>query len=361
MRKSITVNTIPSYEVIIGESLANEFREKIIELKEGQAALAAIVDADFYAHYKTFFETYGESIPILQLKGCEEIKSLEYVEKCYDFLLDHQMGRTTILLVIGGGTIGDLGGFVAATFMRGIRYYQIPTTLMGMVDSAVGAKVGINLKQGKNLAGSFYCPEKVYCDLTFLRTLPQREFLSGFAEVIKYSLIYDKPFFEFLESLTYPFSSEAILKIVLRSCAIKSEIIQKDFYESSSINLRILLNFGHTFGHALEKVTDYKVYLHGEAVAIGMVLASRLCVILGSLKEEEYHRIKNYIQKIGLPTGIKEPVPIEPIIEAMRHDKKAISGKIRIVGLQSIGSGIVYSVVDEKLIKNVWQEFGAVL
>ena len=254
---------------------------------------------------------------LLEIPDGEEYKSLAWAWHLYDRLLSARFDRKCALVALGGGVIGDLTGFVAATYMRGIPFVQVPTTLLSQVDSSVGGKTGVNHPLGKNMIGAFYQPRYVLADVATLNTLPQEEFLSGMAEVVKYGVIYDPAFFEFIET-----SREAILnkdpdtlcRMIKRSCEIKADVVGKDERESG---LRAILNFGHTAGHAVESLTSYTGYRHGEAVAIGMVVAARLAHKSGLCGREVEARVESLLSAIGLP--VKMPVfPPEAVLAAAR-------------------------------------------
>jgi len=282
----------------------------------------------------------------------EESKSLETWQGAIDRLVALEDGavRRMFLVNLGGGVIGDLGGFVAAVYRRGIPFVQVPTTLLAQVDSSVGGKTGVNHPGGKNLIGAFHQPVMVVIDPTTLGTLPIREVRAGLAEVAKYGLIWDASFFSYLEEIKHAVLSlaeDALRVIIRRSCEIKADVVARDEKEQEGV--RTLLNFGHTFGHALEAATDYRKYLHGEAVGIGMLCAARLSVALGKLKEEDYERIKNLLQGLGMETRASG-VDCGRVWEAMKRDKKFIHGKNRFVVLERIGVGTVVEDVDVGLL-----------
>jgi 3-dehydroquinate synthase len=241
------------------------------------------------------------------------------------------------LLALGGGVVGDITGFAAATFLRGISYVQVPTTLLAQVDSSVGGKTGVNHKEGKNLIGAFHQPRLVLSDVSVLRSLPRRELAAGLAEVIKYGIIADARLFSFLEAELenlLAFQTAPLAEVIAASCAIKAEVVEKDERES---DYRAVLNFGHTVGHAVESVTDYKEFLHGEAVAIGMIQAAAISVRQGLCDRESFRRIHRLVAKAGLPTEIPERIEPQELIERMEIDKKAAGGKIRFILCEGIG------------------------
>ncbi|MDD4172417.1 MAG: 3-dehydroquinate synthase, partial [Syntrophomonas sp.] len=253
---------------------------------------------------------------------------------------------------LGGGIVGDIAGFVAATYMRGITYVQIPTTLLAQVDSSVGGKTGVNLPQGKNLVGAFYQPALVFIDVAFINTLPEREYLTGLAEVIKYGIIWDLEFFNYLENnLTRIMSrnSECLMHIVSRCCSIKAEIVAQDETESG---LRALLNLGHTFGHAFENLTNYEQFTHGEAVGIGIIYAARLAHNLGLLPQPDEDRIENLIVRAGLPVSYGNLNGAD-IIAQMHKDKKNIGGRMQLILPTGLGISQIFNDVSEAQIATV--------
>ncbi len=294
-------------------------------------------------------ETAGYSVlESLLVDPGEESKSIENWRLAVDQLvgLEDASTRRLFLLNLGGGVIGDLGGFVAAAYRRGIPFVQVPTTLLAQVDSSVGGKTGVNHPGGKNLVGAFHQPELVIIDLQTLESLPNRQVLAGLAEVIKYGLIWDASLFSYLEenhSDILALDEQALLHIVRRSCEIKAAVVGEDEKEQKGV--RTLLNFGHTFGHALEAATGYSKYMHGEAVGIGMLCAAWISVSLGMLAAREYDRIKALLEMIGLDTGITG-VDTEQVWEAMKRDKKFIHGRNRFVLLEEIGKARVVEDVD---------------
>lgn len=305
----------------------------------------------------TIFKHYGErAIASLQAAGfdvasCtlppgERYKTLSSVQKIYDTALEKRIERSSTMVALGGGVIGDMTGFAAATWLRGINVVQVPTSLLAMVDSAMGGKTGVNHPQGKNLIGAFHQPRLVLIDPEVLKTLPMREFRAGMAEVIKYGVIWDADLFAEMEAskrldqLRYV-KPELIETILMHSCQAKADVVGKDEKEAG---LRAILNYGHTIGHAVESLTGYKVVNHGEAVAIGMVAAGQIAVQLGMWQKEETERQDALIQKAGLPTKLPDGVDIEAIIESLQLDKKVKAGKVRFILPTQIG---VVTITDE--------------
>jgi len=290
----------------------------------------------------------ADEIKIITLPDGEKYKNFQSIEYALDRLFDAKYDRNSIIIAFGGGVIGDMSGFIASIFLRGIKFIQIPTTLLAMVDSSVGGKTGINNKYGKNLIGSFYQPEVVYIDTHFLSTLPKREFFAGMAEVIKMAVMFDEKFFENLEK-----ENLSIEEIIKRSVELKADVVNQDEKEKG---IRSVLNYGHTFGHVIENITDYKTYLHGEAVAIGMIMANKLSIELGFLTNKENERIKNLLKRYNLPTTFK----IKDEEEFYAHffaDKKTMNNAIKFIIPEKIGKYKIVKNIDKEIILNVLRKF----
>jgi 3-dehydroquinate synthase len=276
-------------------------------------------------------------VNVIRIPDGEEYKTLATLEQIYDQLIDWRFDRYCGLLALGGGVIGDLTGFAAATFLRGIPFVQVPTTLLAQVDSSVGGKTGVNHPQGKNLIGAFYQPRHVHIDVGVLATLPGREYAAGLAEIVKYGVIRDAAFFAWLEQARPALLSrapEALETAVMRSCQIKADVVESDENEQG---LRAILNYGHTFGHAVETLAGYGVIRHGEAVAIGMVMAARVAQRIGCGSQVDVVRITTLLQSFGLPVA-PPAFPAEDYLAVMQHDKKARDGGIRLVLNEGIGA-----------------------
>ena len=262
----------------------------------------------------------------------ETAKSLKTVQSSYDRLAAHRLERKSFIVALGGGVTGDLAGFVAATYLRGIPFVQVPTTLLAQVDSSVGGKVGVNLRAGKNLVGSFYQPRLVLGDLDTFKTLPAREYRAGMAEVIKYGIIYDAALFKKLERELPKLlrrDPKILADVVARCCEIKAEVVGQD---ETDAGLRAILNFGHTIGHALEAISGYGTYLHGEAIAIGQVAAAELSAQLTGLPAGDVERIRELFKRAGLPVRVKlSATQRKKLLAAMRLDKKVSGGEIKFV------------------------------
>lgn len=287
----------------------------------------------------------------LVLPDGERYKTLTTCERVYDSLIGGRYDRSSTIIALGGGVIGDLAGFCAATYQRGINYIQIPTTLLAQVDSSVGGKTGVNHPQGKNMIGAFHQPQAVIADTYLLGTLPERELAAGLAEVVKYGLIRDPEFFFWLEDNAERLlarDAEALAYAVAESCRNKAEVVAADEREAG---LRALLNLGHTFGHAIETHTNYTTWLHGEAVAVGICMAARVSVALGWLSEAEMERTQNLLAKFSLP--LKPPEMSTPrFLELMSVDKKNQGGRLRLVLLKGIGQALVTGEFDHSTLKS---------
>jgi 3-dehydroquinate synthase len=278
-----------------------------------------------------------EVTPVLVPDG-EQHKNLRSLSIIYDRLIAERFERQSCIVALGGGVVGDLAGFAAATFLRGIAYVQIPTTLLAQVDSSVGGKTGVNHQEGKNLVGAFYQPRLVLIDVAVLNSLPRREFIAGLAEVIKYGVIDDPELFKLLEETIGKLASldrSLLTQVIATSCAIKAKVVEQDEHEN---DYRAVLNFGHTIGHALEAATHYQKYLHGEAVGIGMAQAAVISVQQGFCDQRSLERIRKLIKKTGLPIEIPREVSMQNLIQGMEVDKKSAGGKIKFVICTGIGA-----------------------
>ena len=298
-------------------------------------------------------------IPRLVLPPGEKTKSLESLGRVLDFLAAERLDRGGVLWVIGGGVIGDLGGFAAASYLRGIEFVQVPTTLLAMVDSSIGGKTGINLTAGKNLVGAFHHPRTVFIATEFLRTLPPREFAAGMGEVIKYGMLGDAALFAQLERTPLALTSTQLPATIRRCCEMKAAIVRADERETARSGGRALLNLGHTFAHAIEQVTGYGTYLHGEAVAIGLAAAALLSHKLGYLAPADVVRVETTVAAHGLPIRLRESQAVSTLMEAMQHDKKVRAGRLRFVVLKQLGEAVTQADVPAPLVEAVWRELGA--
>ena len=296
----------------------------------------------------------GFNVQSVILPDGEEFKTLETLNKVFDALLEAKFDRTSTLIALGGGVIGDITGFAAASYQRGVGFIQVPTTLLSQVDSSVGGKTGINHELGKNMIGAFYQPKAVIIDVNTLDTLSNQEFSAGMAEVIKYGLLGNADFLSMLEANIESIMArkkDLIIEVIFNCCQDKARIVELDEFEKGK---RALLNLGHTFGHGIENAFGYGNYLHGEAVSIGMVMAAKLSKDEGNLSHEETLRVESILSKADLPISINKTIDSETLITAMSLDKKSIDGKIRLVLLKSLGdSYLTDSYSNENFMKVV--------
>ncbi|MBI5586735.1 MAG: 3-dehydroquinate synthase [Deltaproteobacteria bacterium] len=340
-----------SYPIIIKGGLLSEIGERMKDLGfRGKAAVVTntLVGGLYGEELLKSLKEAGFSPFVITLPDGEEYKTIEVATTVYDGLIDNRMERSSPIIALGGGVIGDMAGFVAATYLRGVPYIQAPTTLLAQVDSSVGGKTAVNHPKGKNLIGAFYQPRAVFIDPQVLKSLDIREVRAGLAEVIKYGVIWDEEFFAFLEK-----NSSALLdigaeltKAIERSCEIKAEVVGADETEQG---VRSFLNLGHTFGHAIEALSGYGTFKHGEAVATGMALAARLSVDLGLCEDSVARSIKGLITSVGLPTEPPE-FSAEQWIESMRLDKKVTAGAIWFVLIKRLGT-VNLQEVGERVLK----------
>jgi len=330
-----------SYPIFIGSNLLPRLGQHCAKLGLGRrcAIISDVNVARRYAKIAMASLRAADFDPVLiTVPAGETSKSLKAVQTCCDQLARHRLERKSFIVALGGGVVGDLAGFVAAVYLRGIAFVQAPTTLLAQVDSSVGGKVGVNLPAGKNLVGAFYQPRLVLCDLSVLATLPMRQFRSGLAEVIKYGIIRDAALFGRLEKdleLLLQQDPAVLAETVARCCEIKAEVVAQDEREGG---LRAILNFGHTIGHALEAISGYGKFLHGEAIAIGQAAAAKLSVAVSGLPAGEAQRIGALFRRAGLPAAIQLSARQKArLFEAMRLDKKVSGGEIQFVLARRIG------------------------
>ncbi len=358
MTKIVNVNLKNNkYKIIIGNNTLNKVnyfhkhhfqkRKKII-----------IYDKNLNSNVllKLLIKKLGKDTPCIAIPSGEKSKSIERLEKLYNSLFNLKIDRSTILYAFGGGVIGDLTGFAASTIMRGVDYVQIPTTLLSQIDSSVGGKTAINNKYGKNLIGSFYQPKLVLIDTRTLKTLPKKQMISGYAEMIKYGFIKDKSFFSWLEkngNLVLKKNFEKLEFSINKCVKAKVKIVKKD---EKDIGQRALLNFGHTFAHAFERVSNYKNFSHGEAVAVGMLLAFKLSTQLKFCHKNDLNRVTKHYDQLKLPTNIKyllkNNTQTNKIVLAMKLDKKTINNIITFILVKGVGKAFICDTVkEESLIK----------
>ena len=296
----------------------------------------------------------AKELHVVTIPDGEKYKTLETVENILNACFEHKLDRKSLLIAFGGGVVGDMTGFTASLYQRGIDFIQVPTTLLSQVDASVGGKTGVNNKYGKNLIGAFYQPKAVYIDPEFLKTLPPREFAAGVAEIVKMAVMFDKTYFEFLQNADL--ANEEVLKEAIRkSVELKAWVVNQDEKEAG---IRAVLNYGHTFGHVVENETNYTTYLHGEAVAIGMVMANALAIELGFFTDEEAQEVKDFLNNASLPTEyvIKD---VDVFYEHFFLDKKSANNSIKFILPQGMGGYKMVSGIDEKIVKKVLSQFGA--
>ena len=353
MKANLTVHTQSHDYTIIITSQCDMAKEiaPYIKGKQVMVVTNTTVEKLYLQDLVNGLEVDFEVLSVVLPDG-EQYKTQQYIDQIYDALMDNHCSRDVTLIALGGGVIGDMTGFAAASFMRGVNFIQIPTTLLSQVDSSVGGKTGINHPKGKNMIGAFWQPQMVLADMHTLTTLPQRELSAGMAEVIKYALIMDADFLTWLEdnmSALMSLDKVALAEAVARCCQYKADIVAQDERESGK---RALLNFGHTFGHVIETHEGYGKWLHGEAVAAGMVQAAQLSQKMGWISEQDVQRISEVLQAAQLP--IKPPaIDTQTALGLMQHDKKVKSGQVRLILLKSVGEAVVTADFDQTLLEAV--------
>lgn len=360
MIEPLTVQLGPrSYPITLGSGLSGVVRERVDAWMAAGRKVAVLTDRNVAAKQDATLKKMLGTAPQLTVAPGEESKSLGELGRVLDFLAAQRLDRTGVLVAVGGGVIGDLGGFAAASFLRGIDFLQVPTTLLAMVDSSVGGKTGINLAAGKNLVGAFHQPRGVIIDTDLLATLPSREFAAGMAEVIKYGLLGDGALLAQLERAPLLVTSPDLAAVIRRCCALKARIVEADEHETAAEGGRALLNLGHTFGHAIEQVTGYGAYLHGEAVAIGLAGAARLSQRLGYLAPADVKRVDAVLAAHALPTRLRTPLSLATLMASMLHDKKVRAGKLRFVVMKRLGEAATQGEIAPAMVEAVWRELGA--
>ncbi|MDY0211466.1 MAG: 3-dehydroquinate synthase [Desulfuromonadaceae bacterium] len=336
-----------SYYIVQGDGSLTHLGELLASLQLAEHVVVItndVVGPLYGSQVEHELQQAGYRVDTIVLPDGEEYKNAHTLDIVYTYMLERACDRNTTIVALGGGVIGDMAGFAAATYMRGIPFVQIPTTLLAQVDSSVGGKTAINHPLGKNMIGAFYQPLKVVIDTSTLDTLEKRHFRAGLAEVVKYGIIADGEFFAWIED-----NFEALLRrepaalgyAIMRCCSIKADIVARDETEQS---VRALLNFGHTFGHAVEQLCGYGVVLHGEAVSIGMVVAARISAAMGFCTSNDILRVEDILYKCGLPTIVPAQFTSAQYVTSMMRDKKVSSGRLRMVLNQGIGSSDVYNV-----------------
>ena len=349
-----------SYPIIIGRGLEREVARTIEALSAKNRPIGLVTDSYVAEVQKPFIDNLFAGVPTYILPAGESSKTIRYFSEALEYFAGLGLDRSTTLFALGGGVVGDFTGYVAASYMRGLDFVQIPTTLLAMVDSSVGGKTGLNLKAGKNLVGAFHQPKSVIIDVARLDTLDKRQFSAGMAEVIKAGLLADRAFFEKLESLSTLSSGDPeLIGVIRRSCEIKAEVVAADETESAASGGRALLNLGHTFGHAIEQNTGYSRYLHGEAISIGIAMAATLSNLLGYLDVYDLKRIETIFTKYALPTQLLEPLHIEELLTAMNRDKKKKQGSLKYVVMKSLGCAQTQADIEQNLIVEALRQGGA--
>ena len=340
-----------SYPLVVGTGLLDSIG-KLLSPHAKSNKVLIVSDAFVKTRYMPVvlksLEAAGLDVSTIEVPVGEESKSLVQFSRIQDSLVEHQLDRGSMLIALGGGVIGDLAGFAAAVYMRGIRYVQIPTTLQAQVDASVGGKTAINHPKGKNLIGAFHQPKSVIIDVDTLKTLPQRDIRAGLIEVIKMGVIRDKPLFERVEEnleAIFNLDDTTLIEIISQACVNKAEIVAKDEKESG---LRMVLNYGHTFGHALEALTHYNRYRHGEAVSIGMNCAAQLAANLGMFSETDFQRQRTLLMRAKLPITFPSDLTPEALCDAMYLDKKTLGGKLRLILPTRIGEVVIQNDVDDR-------------
>ena len=335
-----------SYPIVIGQGLLDDQQSLRAAIGGRQVlVLSNSVVAPLYAH-RVENALAGLRTHTLILEDGEHHKTIESAQRVWQALADLGAQRNACLIALGGGVVGDLGGFAAACWMRGIDFVQLPTTLLAMVDSSVGGKTAVNLAHGKNLVGAFWQPRAVFADIDTLNTLDERQYRAGLAEVVKYGAIIDADFFAWMETHAQGIlarDAEIVTTMVERSCAHKAAIVARDERETGE---RALLNFGHTYGHAFETLGDYRTLLHGEAIAIGMVQAAHLSAQLGMAPISARDRLTELLVRFGLPTTRPAFMPAARVVELMRLDKKTLSDRLRLILWRDVGRAEIADDVD---------------
>jgi 3-dehydroquinate synthase len=341
------------YPILIGNGLLQDERSYPVKRGERVMIVTNPTVAQFYLDTVTFaLKKRGCEVDHVLLPDGEKYKTLESLNLIFTALLQGNHGRDTTIIALGGGVIGDVAGFAAASYQRGVRLIQIPTTLLSQVDSSVGGKTAVNHELGKNMIGAFYQPSMVIIDTHTLGTLPKREVNAGLAEVIKYGAILDYEFFEWLEAHIdelVALNNESLQHCIARCCQIKADVVARDETEKGD---RALLNLGHTFGHAIETHLGYGNWLHGEAVSTGMMMAAALSEQLGDISVAEVSRLEKLLARANLPTLSPDSMQPEDYLPHMMRDKKVLAGKLRLVLLKSLGQAYIATDTDKDLVLN---------
>ncbi len=345
-----------SYEIIIGRKIISRFPEFLKKLNLGANAIVitnSLIKRTIGNQIDVVLKKHNFTVKFFQVPDSEKAKSAKVALKLIQRIAAFDVKKRVFIIALGGGVIGDLAGYVAATYKRGIPYVQFPTTLLGQIDSSIGGKVGIDLEIGKNLVGAFYQPRLVFSDVSILSSLDLRQVRCGLAEAIKYALIKDLPLFKFLEknyAKILKLEPSAIEPVIFRCSKIKAKVVEQDEREERGV--RTILNFGHTIGHAIEAAAGYKFYTHGEAIGLGMLCSCEISQRLGILDFNSFLRIEKLLCNVGLPVKIKK-LELKDIVNTLAHDKKFIFGKNRFVLPLGIGRVRIYQDIHLNLIKSV--------
>jgi len=364
-RRHLSLNKIPvslgerSYEIVIGHGILSDLGNAISRLGLGPRQMIVTSETLWPLYGKTVHDSLASSgfdVSVAFVRDDEESKSLQTVTSIYDNLLESEFDRSSGIVAVGGGVVGDVAGFAAATFMRGIPFVQVPTTLLAQVDSSIGGKTGVNYPKAKNLVGAFHQPTAVWTDISTLVTLPERELRSGLAEVIKYAIIADQNLFTMLERILSSFSnasSDTLIEVVSRCCSIKARIVEQDERERG---IRSILNYGHTVGHALEALTGYAYYTHGEAVAIGMVAAAKISREIHATHQDTVKMQESLVEAAGLPTRIERPIDPYDIVQQLSRDKKRLAGRVRWVLPRTVGEVLLTDEVPSDVVLGILKD-----
>jgi len=355
MKKIAVKTTSKNYPIYIGEGLSKKFdfdpfvnKREIFLIIDKNVPKKTIEDLK-----KNLKSSFPKRIIEKKIFASEKNKNLSYVSKIYDFMLNKKLGRDCLVIGLGGGITCDIAGFISATYLRGVEFLLLPTTLLAQVDASIGGKTGVNHKGFKNMIGAFYQPSLVIVDSSTLKSLPKKEVLCGLVEVIKHGIILDNKFFTWIEKNAIGLKKLRISSIefaIKKSIEIKAQVVSEDEKEKG---LRAILNFGHTFGHAIETAGRNKLYTHGEAVALGMLAASNLSENISDLSNLEIERIKNLLVKLGIRTSLKKKIAADSLIKLMESDKKKDKGIINFITIEKIGRAKIQKVKDKKLISKV--------
>ena len=346
VRIPVRYNNVPCYDIILADNFSF-IETELTQFYLTNRKVAIVTDSNVSKYHAKALEklltNVAKEVFVYTFTAGEENKNLSTVQALYEYLIQHSFDRNDVLFALGGGVVGDLTGFTAATYLRGIRFFQVPTSLLAMVDSSIGGKTGVDFSAYKNMVGAFYMPAGVYMNLSTLHSLPNKEYMSGMGEIIKHGLIKDAQYYNWLTSNVSQIKKreiDTVLPMVRRSCEIKREVVENDPKEQGE---RALLNFGHSIGHAVEKLMNFRL-LHGECVAIGMIGAAYISMQRYMISKEEFEHIVATIQTFELPTSITG-LSVEDIIAVMSKDKKVDAGTIKFVLLHGIGNAVIDTTV----------------